>query len=1167
MSKRPKPSSQPSREAKKNSLDAKRYLTQLLASTSDHEQVLHSLKQESWDVHRQVFDALAAYPHLRRRILGEPFPSDFESLSAHTLGGAGNRYVAGLKEELHWSLSVLRFHKEQVNAFLTRKRLFERALLARDLHRAQSDLGEHFSQQGASLWLIDASLQVASRTPAEPTNGLLAEHLAAKACTGMVQAFTLLLSLRAERLVSLTVFDSELRRLTELERLETEAPGTAFHVLFRLNRSSLTSFPDDMLSVNLDHDYDYALADRVQTFIKTIQVVLARNSGERIPFWLPPLVSRASMLFEDERLHAAHLLLSGAVWTREDDLMSRLAGVIERYTAGDYSEAAALARRSILADPDCFEFYELYCACLLRLRILPDLPDAAQAICERLLSVEIRDRGASDALGKLAKSAVELDATRFGGRLEAWIRARLPDSTGIDPIRWEALHATVPTPRSALALPSTSAAAKLLRELQTVGGMPITAELFRKAISGVRVSSAVAPEDRALKYSAWSAERRGDYKQAAEDYTHLINILGENIEAARFAREALYRCLVRIGELPAAVDLVITELLSGETIYFPAQIPPMVHRLQKSGGTAVWKLAAWPILVYEHTRASGVSGDNHEVYAALVLFLSAHGAERPSELRTSESVFPPRQLLYLLRFVCVPDVLDWSLEFTSPEDLDHERIAILDWLESIDPESGPVYEEERAQITRRIVLQKGLSEINRGKIYVDTAGIKKELGKQFIERLLWYMRSRPGTGAFPDMVPSVQVAPGGRVILHLTRSGIVRDDGFLLFRELHHEVRNRFLWSDHCGLDSCLSVELRHGNVSGQLRPPFERAKLITQRDATEGRYAPNQFWLDLATKAPDHILGQLDWTFASFAGRIDALIEDVKDCWIRIRSTDHHPDGLFDYEFTDEELREVRSRADTDDDSPAVFITAIFDSLWQRTRKNLEAVKAAIRTRLTTEFYAALTTLESDVQTIYPRLAPPIRQHVANCRTDLDEELRVLEGWFAVDEVSALSDYDLELLLETVLYRVRRLQGIEDFSPRTQILGNISLQGRTFRALYNVLYLVVENVIAHARERRNTADILIEVQGDTLRIHVGNDTKDEACLEELERTAPELEAKAQGGIGTSVVRQEGKSGYSKLGKLLRSDLQRAEYTVTVAVTEGKRFEVSVSIPLTGLCA
>src|SRR5205807_285435 len=106
-------------------------------------------------------------------------------------------------------------------------------------------------------------------------------------------------------------------------------------------------------------------------------------------------------------------------------------------------------------------------------------------------------------------------------------------------------------------------------------------------------------------------------------------------------------------------------------------------------------------------------------------FLSYHKVRRPSLLRGAGLAIDPAALIYFLRYVCVLEVLDSSVEFQSTEDVQQERIQILQVLREMDPDHAEEYSNEIRALTTTLAVARGLREVEQSRIYVDVAGVKR----------------------------------------------------------------------------------------------------------------------------------------------------------------------------------------------------------------------------------------------------------------------------------------------------------------------------------------------------------------------------------------------------------------------------------------------------------
>jgi hypothetical protein len=85
-------------------------------------------------------------------------------------------------------------------------------------------------------------------------------------------------------------------------------------------------------------------------------------------------------------------------------------------------------------------------------------------------------------------------------------------------------------------------------------------------------------------------------------------------------------------------------------------------------------------------------------------------------------------LIYFLRQVCVPDVLDQSLTLLGTRDVEDERIAILRGLIEMMASPGKLppseIKEELREITTRQVVRDTSLRLDQSKIYVNVDGIR-----------------------------------------------------------------------------------------------------------------------------------------------------------------------------------------------------------------------------------------------------------------------------------------------------------------------------------------------------------------------------------------------------------------------------------------------------------
>ena len=279
-------------------------------------------------------------------------------------------------------------------------------------------------------------------------------------------------------------------------------------------------------------------------------------------------------------------------------------------------------------------------------------------------------------------------------------------------------------------------------------------------------------------------------------------------------------------------------------------------------------------------------------------FLIAHGLERPSELRSIMERFPKEQLVYYLRYVCVPDVMQVSTEFQRSRDLEDERLAVCSLLLDIDKENSNDYETEIREITRKQIIHGGVLQIEQSKISIDVEPIRRWAERNLKESFARYQvlvdagmragaegiaaaQAASAAKTKPDSLPEVPLDEASDLLLFIVRS-----------------LLNECFSNPYHGLDCYLSMRVRHGALSGQLRGPLEDEKIITQRQGGSGEYTHNDYWLQRIGQIDSRLAEKIDDLLRKFSRDYDSFITSFAKDRVQIQSSDH-PEGLFQASFT----------------------------------------------------------------------------------------------------------------------------------------------------------------------------------------------------------------------------------------------------------------------------
>ena len=1150
---RTKPSKAPARAIRSS-------LRGLYDPKADHRNLLVGLKYGSPETFSEIIRLALQIPTPRRLLLGDPFPQTFSTLCTHV----PLRSTGSLIRELFWATEIIVQFSKQLNNFLTVSRRIEKYLLLADFNSARAALLELTVSLGWSLWAIQSQLLLADLEGGISGNrAKLVEFF--KTADPLLQALAYFFSLRAEGSSSAASYDAAISNY--LSRTDPSAQHDLWsYFRLQVDFHQISSYDETTLAAALAESARGSIIDRYLLLLRLLQVVLSVPFSKDLQALAGFLANRLGAAIEDPRLLAINLLSGGTgltdQWRRLN--MSLLLG-IDEYTLGNYHKAAEQGIREIHKDPSYFGPYELWARSTLhsfeKPSELKNLAPVSRDIASLVRRVLNRSRDAEESLQQILKIAYRLDHLRIGSELFAfYLEHRLPKHP-LNSRRFAESSSSILTPRFALALNSPSESLAFIDKFDGVAPTSSTTNLFREILQQITERRPCAfslplPIERRLKYEALVLEQSQLHRDAVRTYTELANLTPAAAMVRMDAAVGLYNCLLELGEIDRCIELVVDTYISEDNLLAPTQVSSLVQRCQETPNLHSISDPALPILYHIHKQEGARGGDVDPVYVAYDRFLSEVGLSRPSDLQDRLSDFNSDRIRFFLRYICIPEVMDSSINYATTEDLEDERIKICQLLREIDAINEDIYAEEISLLQKRAALRGAIRSANRSKIYIDTAAIEGSLDarlRELFERFRTIARLDPSRR---QLLP--QSLASARDVF------VVSDESVEMHRKLFEELRNRFISSDEHGLDSYLSVRVRHGTLAGQIRNTFERYHLATRSDSVTGSYEANDYWTSTGQLQHPFTSHYLNEILAEFSATIDAIIEDVKGNWVQLRSGDLK-DAYFDYEFSEEDIGMLYARTLEVDDFE-VFTEIVFDVLWTRTEENLRRLRDAITVVLGERLTAALDTLREKVEELGD-IPPSLLSDIASCRTAIQNELQIIAGWFVVERDGAPDDFDVTLAIDSSIEIVRKTFPLDCGSVESKAEYGLQLKGRVFPHLLDLLYILMENVIKHSRPEKVGSIVSVGQIENKLWIKVENSLRSGTDLVQLANRIPELQARV-GEVGAHErIRREGGTGFYKLGKILQHDLKAAKWRFDISIGENRTFAVRVEMDLEGIGA
>jgi hypothetical protein len=548
--------------------------------------------------------------------------------------------------------------------------------------------------------------------------------------------------------------------------------------------------------------------------------------------------------------------------------------------------------------------------------------------------------------------------------------------------------------------------------------------------------------------------------------------------------------------------------------------------------------------------------------------LRKEGKDRASLLGDTRSAVSIDLLIYFLRFVCVPDVLDQSTALTNTREVEDERAAILVLLSNLFGQSGKTapatLKDELREIRTRQVVRETTLRLDQSKIYVNVDGIRRALDVVLRESWTRYQHVYQDdlSPAMTDLERLMREVLGDK--LKIVQLDSHASDARSLFREMIVRLRDEFTLNKEFGLNSNLSTNIRHGYVLREIRSPLTARNLITNKDSDSGSYRKSTFWIDRLPEHSDERAELLSSIISEFSAAIDEKIDHLNRRLLRIRS-EANPEGLFNYDLSEAAMAAVMhkwSLAPTYDE----FLDTVFGSFWDATESNLARIRRHLKGPFLKDLNEIVGTFESSVEK--SRLdveLPSLKSAIMLVRSEIRSAVERVENWFTLSGNNEYPDFELEIAFKAGIQTVKTYYKNVDIVESYRTSGAIPLRGWCLPMFARLFFLVLDNAAMHgAKNRENLViEATAELTSDILSLKLRNDLDEKHDRDEMIKIVSGINSEYGKERAMDLLGEEGGSGYPKIWKLLKTDLNRS-HDLSVSY-DGNHFDVEIVMNTHGI--
>ncbi|MCP9756852.1 hypothetical protein EGI26_16935 [Lacihabitans sp. CCS-44] len=640
------------------------------------------------------------------------------------------------------------------------------------------------------------------------------------------------------------------------------------------------------------------------------------------------------------------------------------------------------------------------------------------------------------------------------------------------------------------------------------------------------------------------------------------------------------KCLYELKLIGETVNLIIEEYFRSNILYDHYYFQDLMDELIENDESPIYGEISIPIF-FQITKQS-----RSLCYDSIANFLIQNELRRPSELNEKKLDFDIKAVTFFLEKCCIKSHIEDSPYINSIDALSSERISILNCLKKTNPEKLKKYNEEILNITKEDTIRKGVKHIHESRIYVDTDSLFKILNADITEVFDRYLsldnKRYSALSALtldevfnPNRVNSMfyclePVEPNLLQFYSLgepfndpniVRVPIIRYTHFVL---LFEEIKNEFIFNEDFGFKSFLSMRIRHGTFQNVLRNVFDKYNLIGSKELSGDEYKEINYWKE-GNRIPKMFENRLQELLKISSRSIDDLI-DLARSWIKIYEQEEDKNAMFDFSFSDFEMRAIFINRVGRINNSQDFIQEVFSILFDRMDKQLNAIRQRIDSELSSKFVDIIEQMETDVASIYGNnnKTSQVEEQILACKTEIQKVTNQVQQWFKMSQNQYVDEFPIEMILEASIDYTNSINGniLNIAKVERNIKCNSKYKGKYFEGFGDMLINIFDNIIKNNKDLYEKLDIKIMVNSENglTKIIVSNNISPNIDVEELKIKIQDIKRKVSnyrdGNMANSF---EGDSGYLKICRCISADLEQGNYEVNVEYSNNK-YEVQITI-------
>lgn len=1146
-------------------MNTEEYRKHLYNPKTDKYELLRHLKREGdIDKIRKIIRNISSHSFIKHILKSNVAPNEYADIRKQKAIPFSGNFIG----EAAIYLVTFEENKSIINDFIKKKNEFEREFLLGNYETAETLLNSIEAVTGKSFWLIENQILLKEHRDGVKSNWNEVSELSEKVKDPIVLFFIENLSKRAEVKISyfryLNIFNNH------VAELQLHHPLLYEYLCFRLNHSAFTGYEN--LDFLLYAESTSSLVDRYLLFKDILSEMLSTQFKKQTED-LKLLVTKLFELFSTDIQLCQILSLHTPDYVQRLPTNNQVNALIKEYTFGNYNYCIENASKAILELPTIIEVYEIYVKSLIEQRKEESFelyPNNIKNILVTLYKIYSSQSNIEQTVDLGLKICTSFSSTNWSKQFLSLIQSSTSTNNGnkLFTIQY-IINSQLQNPRILYYSKKENIeeyCIYLKSNIEIVESTDTINNIVKGNYTAIQADNNLSQNKRDLYFGR--ALIRASKFQEAKDH---FELLSQNEYPSTLYEEELivnlFRCYIKLNLSIEACKLFVKQYLKNKETTKRLNKQKLLEVLENGQLEMLGRLIELPIFY----RIA--SNDSYQQYVAYDTYIESYSVTRPTDLIKNLTAFDAEQIFFL-REVCSIEIMHHSYHFNGTDDIEKERLEILNKLIVIDNSNEDIYIKEITELNQNSNIRRAIREVNQGRISVNVQQLRnneasniKEAFNRYKE-IETYSKTKEilGIDVSANMLNelaniNVEELLGNKIVY-------INDPAFISFKVIFIEIRDKFLLSKEYGLDGYLSTRIRHGTLLNHIRSTFESQNIISQRDK-DNIYLDNSYWHNRIPYNLQDKKEQIQEAIKKFSKSIDEYTEFIIKELIQVRTEKHSKkiNALFDFSISNAELAILFAAARQNIKDHNFFLSFVFDYLQRNTERILTRIREIINTDIKDKYNSLLQDFNTQIKEIIGNNTfPELTSAIGLCGTSIQNELKNISEWFYLSNTSKDLTLDLKVLIQTAIQITNTISPNSKLNPRISEDHPIPIVG-TIHLIY-VCRILLDNIINHSKVSPNELDIEIstKVTDDnfleiSFRNNLSNSIDKVALNEKLLKVKNKWDLSSNDFENIDV---EGGSGFEKIRRIIAFDLECEFYKFDFKL-EGDFLTIILSIEFLNL--